>query len=231
MRLGLDSRALRDAFPLFVPAVPFGFVLGLAITESDLPAAIGFATSPLVFAGAAQLALVSLAGTVTLWAAAAAPLVINLRHLMYSAAIAPAFARQPRWFRWLAPFVLIDQVFALTSLQTHLPPERFRRYYLTCGALFFVGWNAVTLLGMAFGGLVPSSWGIDFAPALMFAGIVLMMLDRRPSVVAAVVAAIVCLATLGLPNRLGLLVGALAGVAAGSVVDRAPTPPPTEESA
>lgn len=220
MLSALDPRAVRDALPLFVPAIPFGFVLGLAIAESAIPDAVGFTTSPLVFAGAAQLALVSLAGTTTLWAAAATPLVINLRHVMYSAAMAPAFARQPRWFRWLAPFVLIDQVFALTSLQTDLPPNRFRRYYLTCGAIFFIGWNIVTLLGLFLGGFVPSSWGLDYAPAVMFAGIVVMMLDRRPSVIAAVVAAVVCFSTLGLPNRLGLLVGALAGVTAGVVAER-----------
>lgn len=220
MLSALDPRAVWDALPLFVPAIPFGFVLGLAIAESAIPDAVGFTTSPLVFAGAAQLALVSLAGTTTLWAAAATPLVINLRHIMYSAAMAPAFARQPRWFRWLAPFVLIDQVFALTSLQTDLPPNRFRRYYLTCGAIFFIGWNIVTLLGLFLGGFVPSSWGLDYAPAVMFAGIVVMMLDRRPSVIAAVVAAVVCFSTLGLPNRLGLLVGALAGVTAGVVAER-----------
>ncbi len=220
MLSALDPRAVWDALPLFVPAIPFGFVLGLAIAESAIPDAVGFTTSPLVFAGAAQLALVSLAGTTTLWAAAATPLVINLRHIMYSAAMAPAFARQPRWFRWLAPFVLIDQVFALTSLQTDLPPNRFRRYYLTCGAIFFIGWNIVTLLGLFLGGFVPSSWGLDYAPAVMFAGIVVMMLDHRPSVIAAVVAAVVCFSTLGLPNRLGLLVGALAGVTAGVVAER-----------
>lgn len=229
MRSPLDPGAVRDAIPLFVPAIPFGFVLGLAISESPIPDAVGFASSSLVFAGAAQLALVSLAGTTTLWAAAAAPLVINLRHIMYSAAMAPAFARQPRWFRWVAPFVLIDQVFALTSLQVDLPPDRFRRYYSTCGAVFFVGWNAVTLLGIFFGGLVPSSWGIEFAPAVMFAGIVVMMLDRRPSVRAAVTAAILCFFTLGLPNRLGLLLGAIAGVAAGYAADRAPVPEPVGE--
>ena len=32
--------ALRSAVPLFVPAIPFGLVLGVAITESAMPAAI-----------------------------------------------------------------------------------------------------------------------------------------------------------------------------------------------
>jgi predicted branched-subunit amino acid permease len=148
---------------------------------------------------------------------------------MYSAAMAPAFSRQPKWFRWVAPFILIDQVFALTSARTSDAPDRFRSYYLTCGTFFFAGWQVVTLLGIFFGSLVPDSWGLGFAPGVMFAGIVVLMLDRRPSVVAAVVAAVVCFAALGLPNRSGLLVGAVSGILAGFVADRSSRPEPTGE--
>ena len=118
----VDRRALAAAVPLFVPAVPFGFVLGLAMTEGRMPVAIGWSSSPLVFAGAAQLALITLAGTASIWAVVTAGLVINTRHVMYSAALAPAFRLQPRWMRWLGPFLLIDQVFALVALQADRPP-------------------------------------------------------------------------------------------------------------
>ncbi len=218
----VDREALRDSLPIFVPAIPFGFVLGVAITESAMPSGAAYTSSLLVFAGAAQLTLVSLAGTVSLWTVALAAMVINLRHIMYSAALAPAFSRQPKWFRWLAPFLLIDQVFAMVSPRTSDPPERFRSYYLTCGSVFFIGWQAVTLLGIFFGSFVPASWGLSFAPGVMFVGIVVLMLDRRASVVAAVVAAVVCFVAVGLPNRSGLLLGAVCGIVAGFLTDRAP---------
>ncbi len=200
--------------------MPFGFVLGVAITESPVPDGIGFLSSWVIMAGAAQLALVSLAGTASLWAAAAAAIVINARHLMYSAALSPAFKQQPRWFRWIGPYVLLDQVFALTVPRTDEPPEVFRRYYLTAASVFFVGWQVVTAVGLFFGAFIPESWQLGFAPAVMFIGIVVMGIDRRPAVVAAVVGAGVCFVTLGLPNRSGLLVGAVSGVAAGFVAER-----------
>jgi 4-azaleucine resistance transporter AzlC len=225
LRDRVDRRALADAVPLFLPAVPFGFVIGLAITESEMPTFAAWLTAPLVFAGAAQLAVVTLAGTASIWAVVIAGLVINLRHLMYSAAMAPMFREQPRWMRWVGPLVLIDQVFALAVLRADRPAVEFRRYYLTAGIFFWANWQWATALGMVVGPVVPTSWRLDFAPPVMFVGLVLIGLQRRTQAVAAVAGGTVGLVSAGLPDRLGILVGAIAGVAAGSIAEaRAETP-------
>lgn len=215
----IDRRGIADAIPLFLPAIPFGFVIGLAVSEGEMPIAIGWATSLFVFAGAAQLAVVELAGTASVWAVILAGLVINTRHVMYSAALAPTFQQQPRWMRWFGPFMLIDQVFALVMLQTHRPPNEFRRYYLTVGLFFYVNWQWATALGLAVGPVVPDSWRLGFAPPIMFLGIVLASVNKRPQAAAAIVGGLVGLATAGLQDRLGILIGAIAGVAAGAYVE------------
>ena len=215
----IDRRAIADSIPLFLPAIPFGFVLGLAATEGEMPVAIGWSTSPLIFGGAAQLAVLTLAGTASIWAVIVAGLVINTRHVMYSAALAPIFRDQPRWMRWLGPFVLIDQVFALSMMQSNRPAAEFRRYYLTCGLFFFVNWQWATALGMVVGPVVPDSWQLGFAPPIMFAGLVLIGISRVPQAVAAIVGGSVGLVTAGLQDRLGILVGAIAGVAAGAITE------------
>lgn len=215
----VERQAVADAVPLFLPAIPFGFVLGLAMTESEMPTAVAWASSPLVFAGAAQLAVVTLAGTASVWAVVVAGLVINTRHLMYSAALAPTFSRQARWFRWVGPFVLIDQVFALSVLRADEPSADFRRYYLTVGFFFYANWLWATALGMVVGPVVPESWRLDVAPAIMFVALVVVGIQRSPQAVAAVVGGTVSLAAAGLQDRLGILVGALAGVAAGALAE------------
>ncbi len=215
----IDRRAIADAIPLFLPAIPFGFVLGLAATEGEMPIAIGWSTSPLIFGGAAQLAVLTLAGTASIWAVIVAGLVINTRHVMYSAALAPVFQRQPRWMRWLGPFMLIDQVFALTIAHVDRPPDEFRRYYLTCGLFFYVNWQWATALGMVVGPVVPDSWQLEFAPAIMFLGLVLIGINRVPQAVAAVVGGLVGLVTAGLHDRLGILIGAVAGIVAGAIAE------------
>ncbi len=218
-RFRLDRRALSDAVPLVIPAIPFGFVLGLAITESEMPLWAAWLSSPLIFAGAAQLTMVTIAGSASLWAIISAVLVINSRHVMYSAALAPPFRHQPRWLRWLAPFVMVDQVFALATLRADHPPESFRRYYLTIGILFFSVWNVAVPLGMVVGPIIPASWQLDFAPVVMFTGLTLFAIKKVSAGVAALVGGFVSLAAAGLADRLGILVGAITGVLAGAIAD------------
>ena len=216
----IDRQALADVLPVAVPAVPFGFVIGLAITESAMPAWVGWMTAPLVFAGAAQLAMITLAGTASVWAIITSVLVINTRHFMYSAALAPTFRAQPKWMRWFAPFLLVDQVFALATVQTDKSPADFRRYYLTIAVALWMVWNTVVPLGMLIGPVVPESWRLDYAPPIMFAGLTLFAVQRIPAGVAAIVGGSVSLMAVELQDRLGIVVGAVVGVAAGAVAEQ-----------
>ena len=214
-------RGITDALPLFVPAIPFALVIGLAITESGINVFAGWSGSWLIFGGSAQLTLVSLLGTGTATLAAiTAALVVNARHLMYSAAIAPTFQNQPTWFRWLGPYVLIDQLFALASVQADREPTVFRTYYLAAGFSFWVLWQITTALGIVIGPVVPQDWNLGFAVPLLFVGLLIMGIDGPTKIVAAVVGAGVTFLLSGLPNRSGLLIGALAGVVAGVVAER-----------
>ena len=138
--------------------------------------------------------------------------------------MAPRFADQPTWFRWVAPTLLIDQVFALMVARPELRGYEFRKTYLVTGLAFFSVWNVAVLTGIFAGGAIPESWRLDVAPGIMFLGIVVLGLASRASVAAAITGASVCALTLELPNNLGLLVGAAAGVLVGFLVDREPVP-------
>lgn len=214
-------RGITDALPLYVPAVPFAFVIGLAIVESGINVFAGWSGAWLIFGGAAQLTLVSLLGSgAAVLAAVTAALVVNARHLMYSAAMAPTFQRQPPWFRWVGPYVLIDQMFALTVIKTDTDPRVFRSYYLAAGATFWTLWQITTALGIAIGPVVPEGWNLAFAVPLLFIGLLVLGIDKSSKLVAALVGAGVTFLFAGLPNRTGLLVGAVAGILAGTIVER-----------
>jgi predicted branched-subunit amino acid permease len=214
-------RGIVDALPLYVPAVPFALVIGLAIVEADINLFSGWSGAWLIFGGAAQLTLVSLLGSgAAVLAAITAALVVNARHLMYSAAMAPIFQRQPGWFRWAGSYVLIDQMFALTMIEADRDPDFFRTYYLAAGATFWTLWQATTALGIAIGPVVPEEWNLEFAVPLLFIGLLVLGVDKSSKLVAAVVGAGVTFLFADLPNRTGLLVGALAGIAVGTVMER-----------
>lgn len=212
-------RGVGDALPLFLTVIPFAFVIGLAVVETGMAPLVGWSTSPIIFGGAAQLTVITFLGAGTaVVAVITAALVIQARHLMYSAALAPAFQKQPRWFRWIAPYALIDQVFALVIFRTDDEPADFRSYYLGTMMVYITGWCSMTALGLVVGPLIPESWNFGLAIPLMFVALVVMGINRWPKAVAAVTAGGVTYLLGGLPNRYGLLIGALAGVGAGYLV-------------
>ncbi|MEZ5340567.1 MAG: hypothetical protein R2706_03715 [Acidimicrobiales bacterium] len=64
---------------------------------------------------------------------------------------------------------------------------------------------------------VVASW---VRPAVMFVGLVAMGVAKRSHLVAIAVGSVACYATLGLPNKLSIVVGGVAGVIAGTLADR-----------
>jgi branched chain amino acid efflux pump len=218
------SRAARDAVPLLIGALPFGVLMGLTIVEAEaVNNIVGWLSSVLIFAGAAQIAMTSLLGSGgSILLAIVVGLVINARHMMYSAALTPRFRTQPRWFRILAPYWLIDQVFALidTQIDDDMTDRDFRIYWLTIAVTFYTMWHVFVTTGMFLGPIIPDSWPVEFGVPAMFIGIVVPALKTRPAAVAAVVGALVGATASTLPLGLGLLVGGLVGIVAGTVADR-----------
>lgn len=217
-------RGVVEALPLIAGYLPFGLVLGATIAASDVPDLIGWASSPLVFAGAAQLALIDLldsgAATIVVIATAA---VINLRHVMYSGALAPWFRDAPTWWQFTAPHLMADPVYTLAAVRfPELPHEPARRsYYAGLGLTLFLGWCGMTAAGIVVGASLPRGVDLSVAVPLVFLALLIPTVTDRPSLAAAVAGGAVTIAADGLPFHLGLLVGALSGVAVGLGVDRA----------
>ena len=206
--------------PLMLPAVPFGAVLGLAIAETPLvPNFIGWLSSSIIFGGAAQLTAVTLlAAGAGFFPPLIGALVVNIRHLRYSAAMVPKFRGQPRWFRYLGPYLLIDQEFALASMY-HDEPAAWRAYYLGAGGLAWTIWQIAVALGILVGPILPEWVDFSFAVPALFIGLLVPALKTRPAALAAVSGAAVTLLFAGIPNRGGMLIGGVVGVIAGTWAD------------
>ncbi len=74
--------------------------------------------SLMMFAGAAQLAVIELAKTEAPWAVmVAVAITINLRFAMYSAGLSGWSEGRPRWARVLLSYLLTDHAFAVTTTE------------------------------------------------------------------------------------------------------------------
>ena len=214
---------VRGVLPLLVGVVPFGLIFGVTAAGSEVGGGLGYATSLIIFAGAAQLATVQL---ITDGAAAAVvvatALVINARHFMYSAALAPHFRELSSADRLVLPYVLTDQAFAvsISRFEVALDPAYKRWFYVGAGMGLWTTWQITTFVGVVLGTTVPESWQLDFAIPLVFLALLVPTLRDRPSVVAAVVGGAVAVAANGVAYNLGLIIGALSGIAAGVIAER-----------
>lgn len=220
-RAQLLLRGARDTLPLLSGAVPFGLVYGITARAAHIPAGLTQAMSVIIFAGSAQFAVVTLvaAGTPALIVVLTAA-ILNLRHILYSASIAPTLGATPRRWRLLVAYLLTDETYGtvIGRAGALLAPER-AAYVIGSGLCLWTGWQLSTLLGVLAGAQIPDAWSLDFAAPLTFIALLVPLLTDRSLVWAAAIAAGVAGVAFGAPLKLGIVLAACAGVVAGLAAD------------
>ncbi len=222
MRVHSDIRlGVRDALPFLLGVVPFALVTGIASVDAGLTPVQAVAMSVIVYAGAAQLAAIDLLGsTAPLAVVVGTAIIINLRMMMYSASIAPYLIDLPRRTRTGMAYFLTDQVYAMSIAEFSRNEERDRvRYFVALGATLWIVWVVCTAIGVVVGAGVPPELELSFAVPLIFLALLVPAMKDRPTTVAGGAAGAVAVMAAGVPFNLGLLIGALTGVAVGLAVE------------
>src|SRR5215208_5237166 len=199
---------VRGIAPLLVGVAPFGLIYGVLALASGVPVIAAMAMSSIVFAGASQFLLAQLFAVGAPGAIMVASVaLVNLRHALYSAALAPHLAHLPRRWKVLLAYLLTDEAFAAAILryQGGRPGAKRHWYLLGAGATLWTSWQLSTAAGIALGREVPSELPLDFALPLTFIAIVVPMIRTRATLAAAATAAAVALACGGWPYKLGML--------------------------
>ena len=214
----------RAVAPILLGVVPFGLIFGVTAAASDVPLLAAWASSFIIFAGAAQLAVVGIlgAGGAAIVAVFTA-VIINARHLMYSADMGRYTVEAPLGRKAVMAYVLTDQAYLVTSHRFPDPAsaEGFTSFYFGSAVTLWLTWQVATTAGILLGTAVPSSWSLEFAIPLTFLALLILAIKDKPGLVAAAVGGIIALAAVGLPYHLGLLLGALSGIVAGVAAERA----------
>ena len=205
---------------MMLGAAPFGLIFGTLAVPSGLSQGGALAMSLIVFAGSSQfIALSLLAGQASLVVIVLTTFIVNLRHALYSASLLPYVAELSQGWRALLAFWLTDETFAVVQIRYGAPDASPYKHWFQLGSslAMYLNWFAWTLVGVFLGRTVPqlAHLGLEFAMAATFTGIVVPLLRSRPMVASALVAAAVALLCRNLPYKLGLMLAAGAGVAAG----------------
>jgi 4-azaleucine resistance transporter AzlC len=218
-------RGVRDEAPILLGVAPFGLIFGALAIDTLIAVPIAQAMSAIVFAGASQFITAQMIG------AGASGLVIvlvvfvvNLRHALYSASVAPHVHSLNTGWKILLAYLLTDEAYAvtITHYNQESDPSHKHWYFLGAGLTLWITWQVSTAIGIFIGAQIPQNWPLDFVLPLTFIALVVPALKDKASVIAAVTAALVGLLTFGFPYKTGLLAAAFVGILVGLLVEGRP---------
>jgi 4-azaleucine resistance transporter AzlC len=216
---------IRDELPILIGVIPFGMIYGVLALAAGLPPGVAQAMSAVVFAGSAQFLAVKLIGTGTpALVIILTAFIVNLRHALYSASVAPHIKRLSPLWKGLLAYLLTDEAFMVTITHYNVPSNsspltydegKEHWYFLGAGLALWGSWQISTAVGIFLGAQVPSAWSLDFTLALTFIALLVPNIKDRPTAVAALAAGFTAMLAYGLPYKLGLIAAALVGIVIG----------------
>jgi len=181
----------QAGLPIVLGYLSIGFAAGVVQRASGLSVAEVMLMSLLLYAGSAQFVIAGLIAAA--WPAQLPVLVIiatvflvNLRHVLLSAALAPHFTKVSAGRNALLGLQLTDETFvvAWTSLMRGALPERGRAAWMAgLNLSAYLSWAAANLAGALASGLVGDARaiGFDFALPAMFGALLVLQFTASQS--------------------------------------------------
>ncbi|CAH0537603.1 AzlC family ABC transporter permease [Vibrio marisflavi] len=220
----LALSGMKAIFPLCVGNFPFSFIVGTISVHAGMSVFQSTMWSLTVFAGSAQMVALGLVqASAAMLVIMLTTFIINLRHILYSAAQSEHMKDYPIWMRALMAYGLTDEVFASTIGEMKKQEKNRHWFYLGAMFTFWGSWVLADFLGAWIGASFPeiANYGLDFAMIAAFIAIVIPQVKSRECIVAAVVATVTAILLANLPYSLAYVIAAATGVYAGYRMDLA----------
>ena len=172
-------RGIARALPIVLGYVPIGFAYGVLAGKSGLSDTNTLLMSLIVFAGSAQFIAVGLFAAGTGPAAVIlTTFVVNLRHMLMAASLAPNLSGWKKRYLAFFSYELTDETFALHSTAASQLGE-CRLEALSLNMTAQASWLLGTLLGIVASNIIGDvkPLGLDYALAAMFIGLLVGQCD------------------------------------------------------
>ncbi|EWM49663.1 azlC family protein [Bordetella holmesii 35009] len=172
--------------PALIATGTWGLVTGVAMVKSGLTESMAVTMTLLLYAGSAQLtSLPLIVAGAPLWLIFAAGFVVNLRFLIFGAALHPFF-RHLSWPKRLGlGYFTTDMGFVLFMPRFGEASVRGTReqlwFFLGTISPGWVVWQVSSIIGVYLGSMVPAAWSLDFAAVLALMAITVPWSRPDPS--------------------------------------------------
>ncbi|WP_378955351.1 AzlC family ABC transporter permease [Pelosinus sp. sgz500959] len=218
---------VRDSLPLIIGVIPFGITCGIMALAAGLTSGETLLMSMFVFAGAAQFIAITMLGAgVSGWGLIVfTTLLINLRHLLMGASLAPYMIRLPIFLQALLSFGLVDETYAIVIDRIQKKGYNVN-YQMGANVAFYSFWIVSTAMGVVLSDYIsdPLAWGLDFAmPAIFLAMLIPRLVNSTALVVCGVAAVVSVICALYLPGKWYIIVTCLAAILVGGIMEERST--------
>lgn len=211
---------IKRTLPIALSTMTYGISFGVLARHAGLSLGESFLMSSLVCAGASQFVALELwHSPLPVTTIILTTLVINLRHILMSAALSPWFLRLPKKVAYGCFFLLNDESWALT-MGEFAKGKPNTGFFLGSGLTTFVAWVSATVIGQLLGSAIadPARWGLDFAFTAVFIVLLVSLWQGKANLLPWTVAAVAAVgAAYWLPGKWYILIGGLAGSLVGAM--------------
>lgn len=187
-----DDRLVVRAVVVGLAVGAFGVAFGVAAVTAGMPAWMAVLASVVVFAGASQFAFVAVTAASDPLTGALSGVLLNLRIIAFSLALAPRLAPTVLGGRLLDGLLITDESAAIAF---DGDVAGTRRRLRVAGASVGIFWVASTALGAYGGDLLGDvrTYGLDVAFPAAFVALLAPALRRRTGLAIALIAAVISL--------------------------------------
>lgn len=201
--------------PVTTGVFPFGAVMGTVAADAQLSFSQSFLMNFFVFAGASQLAAVDLmTKNAAVVVVLLTGLIINLRFILYSAAMSPLVQKSSWLVKIASSYFLTDQSYAVMSANQSKFKEDHEAvlFYFGSCICMTLAWHISVGLGFLFGNIAPAGLALDYAVPLSFVALVIPTLKNKKYIYVALFSSAVSVLLNDLPFKTSLIATAFLSI-------------------
>lgn len=224
LRSSAFARGAREVSPGATGVAIWGLITGITMVKAGLTVPQALGMTVFVYSGTSQLAtLPMLVAGAPFWLVMGTAVLVSLRFVVYSAAVAVDFGKLGPRHRLLVGYLTIDAGLALYQARRAAMPRFAQRYAYFMGSnlLVWACWQVSSIAGIFVAAWLPGSAGsLSYLGSLAVGALVVPLLRSAPTLGCGLAAAAVAVALAHLPYKLGLFAGVIAGTAVAVAMSR-----------
>ncbi|WP_027723415.1 AzlC family ABC transporter permease [Maridesulfovibrio zosterae] len=213
--------AIKQALPIVLGYLPVGFAYGVLARKAGLSIDNTVLMSLIVFAGSAQFIAVGLlASGASALSVIITTFIVNLRHLLMSAALSPYLKKWTKLELAIFSFQLTDESFAVHSTRFSNGDMSKSETYLI-NSIAQAAWVGGTVLGIFSSTLITDvkPMGLDYALPAMFIALLIFQIKDKSHVIVGLTTGILSTAlVLGGSGQWNVIIATLIGATLGVAI-------------